>query len=600
MRNGHIWLDSAGQPIQAHGGWVLPCEDRYLWYGEDYGDDGACRGIHLYASRDLSSWEDLGIVLAAEKLRACGYQVVERPRVVRDAMSGRTALWVHVDDDAYQKAELAVAVAEQPEGPFRLRRCFKPGGEESRDFTLWETGGKVYLVSSSEGNSTLHVWQVSPELDDIEGEGSRILVGQRRESPCAFDAAGSHFLLTSGCTGWSPNAALLARAQDPLGPWELIDNPCEGSSPTAGPHETFGGQVSCAFLTEGRPVALVDHWFSRNLAASGYSLLALEPSHARHPQVRLRWSEESFSLFGCKVQRDAPYRAIVLTDTANEADDQFALAYTLLSPSIEVRAVVAGHFGLPRSTKASFDEAARVMDLLGASAAQVPLYLGAEGPLDSFGEASSIAVPGVRAILNEARRDDPRPLYLLGMGALTDVALALREDPGIANRLTLVWVGGGRYPGGGCEANFFRDIRAAREVFASEMPMWQIPVGAYKELQVSLAELRRRVEPLGSLGSFLVGELLLFQERMRARASWISEESWVLGDLAAPGVVLDRRRDYYESVQRPSIGDDGSYLPTSDAMRSIRVYKHLDARFLIEDLLAKLADAAERERSNHA
>lgn len=514
-------------------------------------------------------------------------------------MSGRTALWVHVDDGAYQKAELAVAVAEQPEGPFKLMRCFRPGGEESRDFTLWETGGKVYLVSSSEGNSTLHVWQISPELDDVEGEGSRILVGQRRESPCAFDAAGSHFLLTSGCTGWSPNAALLTTAQDPLGPWSLIDNPCEGASQTAGPHETFGGQVSCVFLADGRPVALVDHWFPRALAASGYSLLAFETSHARHPRLRLPWSDDSFSLRASE-RRDAPYRAIVLTDTANEADDQFALAYTLLSPSIDVRAVVAGHFGLPRSTKASFDEAARVMDLLGASAVQVPLYLGAEGPLDSFGEASSIAVPGVRAILDEARRDDPHPLYLLGMGALTDVALALREDPGIANRLTLVWVGGGRYPGGGHEANLFRDIRAAREVFASEMPMWQIPVGAYKELQVSLAELRRRVEPLGSLGAFLVGELELFQERMRGCASWIPEETWVLGDLAAPGVLLDQRRDLYEDLPVPVIADDGSYLHASHDVRTIRVYRHLDARFLIEDLIAKLADAAERERSSHA
>lgn len=599
MRNGHAWLDRAGRPLQAHGGWILPCEERYLWYGEDYDNDGTCRGIHLYSSADLATWEDLGLVLAAEELRARGYQIVERPRVIRDSKNGRAFLWMHVDDASYQKAELAVAVAERPEGPFRIERCFRPGGEDSRDFTLWETGGKLYLISSSEGNGTLHVWRVSSGLDGVEGEGTRILEGQRRESPCAFDAAGTHFLLTSGCTGWSPNAALVACAKDPFGPWELIDNPCVSDAPTPDPHETFGGQVSCVFLADGRPVALVDHWFPRSLAVSGYSLLAIEPSHARHPRVRLRWSDDSFYL-GASVRRRSPYRAIVLTDTANEADDQFALAYTLLCPSIEVRAVVAGHFGLPRSARASFDEAARVMDLLGASAARVPLYQGAEGPLDSLGDVSPMLVPGVRAILDEAWRDDPRPLYLLGMGALTDAALALRQDPGIAGRLTLVWVGGGRYPGGGHEANLFRDVKAAQEVFASDIPIWQIPIGTYKELQVSLAELRRRVEPLGALGSLLVEGLLLFQERMRRRASWIPEEGWVLGDLAAPGVLLDQRRDLHESVQRPSIGDDGSYLHASEAMRSIRVYQQLDARFLIEDLIAKLAEMAEQERSNYA
>lgn len=597
MRNGHIWLDEAGYPIQAHGGWILPHEGRYLWYGEDYGADGKCRGIHLYSSADLESWQDAGLVFAAEVLKEQGYSVVERPRVLFDRARGRFVLWMHADDAAYERAELAVAVSSGPAGPFVLERTFRPDGEESRDFTLWETDGAFWLISSTERNETLHIWELDEELLGVKGEGGRILAGQERESPCAFDAAGAHFLLTSGCTGWRANAALLARSESPLGPWRLLDNPCEGRSSVAGAHEIFGGQASCVFLADGRLVALIDHWAPRNLAASGYSLLELELSHARHPELFLPWQQESFALHAQK-RETAAYRAIILTDAANEADDQFAIAETLLSPSIECRTIVAGHFGEKRSMKASFDEAARVADLVGHRAQDVAIHAGAEQALSEAEDP--LPVPGVSAIIEEARRSDHRPLFLLAMGALTDVALALRAAPEIAERCVLVWVGGGRYPEGGPEANLRRDIQAAQEIFASKIEIWQIPVGTYKELQMPLSEMECRIAPLGALGSYLAGELALFQERMRGKASWIPEESWALGDLAAPGVLLDGRRDLFEDVPAPAIADDGTYLPAAPGARAIRVFKHIDARFLIEDLIAKLAQKAERERKANA
>lgn len=598
MRNGHIWHDIAGNPIQAHGGWILPHEGSYLWYGEDYGPDGTCQGIHLYRSYDLGSWEDCGIVFAAAELKEQGLSVLERPRVLFDVKRGRFVLWMHVDDAGYQKAELAVAASTEPEGPFGLVRAVQPEGEDVRDFTLWETEGSFWLIAATDANKTLRIWQLDETLEDVRPGGTCIREGQERESPCAFDWAGSHFLLTSGCAGWRPNAALLARSEEPSGPWQLLDNPCEGRSPLAGPHETFGGQASCVFEADGQLVALLDHWAPRNLGASGYSLLALAPSHARHPMLSLPWSAESFRLSQGRGGAGPKFRSIILTDAANEADDQFAIAGTLLSPSIEVRSIIAEHFGEPGSMKASFDDAARVANLVGEAASGVPIYAGCKHPLD--GGEDPLEIPGVKALVEEVRRDDARPLYLLAMGALSDVALALRCAPELAEHAVLVWVGGGRYPQGGHEANLHRDIRAAQEVYASKLPIWQIPVGTYKELQISLAELECRIAPLGTLGAYLAAELQLFQERMRSRASWIPEESWVLGDLAAPGVLLDARRDLYESVPAPQIGDDGSYLPAGPNARTIRVYRHLGSRFLIEDLIAKLARRAEQERTSHA
>lgn len=592
MRNSRLWQDAEGKDIQAHGGWILPYEGRYFWYGEDRDtDDGHVQGIHLYESGDLASWNDRGIVFDATALADAGISVCERPRVLRSAATGKYVLWMHADDTAYSKAQLAIAAADDPAGPFRLVRIFRPEGRQSRDFTLWQIEESSWLVSSTSQNQDLCIWKLTCDLEDLDGSGTVVLCGQERESPCAFDAPGTHFLLTSGCSGWTPNAALLACSAAPCGPWKLLDNPCRGRSPFADGHETFGGQASCVFMAEGKPVALLDHWFPRNLAASGYSLLPLVPSHGRHPMFTLPWQEESFCL--ARQERVHPrFRSIVLTDCANEADDQFALAYALLSPSIGVRAVVAQHFGLAGSAKAAFDEAARVMDLVGLAAQDVPLLMGAENPIE---RADLKEVPGVAALIEEAERDDSRPLFLLAMGPLTDIALALRKQPSLAEHATLVWIGGGRYPKGTHEANCARDVRAAQEVFASGMPIWQIPSRAYKEMRVPISELRHRVEPLGPLGEHLVAGLLRFQEGMRSKASWIQDESWVLGDMAAPAVLLSEMKDCWEEMPAPGIAEDGSYKDGGPEARTIRVYHDLDVSFAMNDFICKLEELANKE-----
>lgn len=592
MRNSRLWHDTEGKDIQAHGGWILPLEGSYLWYGEDRDpDDGSVRGIHLYESDDLASWEDCGIVFDAAALADTGFPVCERPRVLRSAATGKYVLWMHADDAAYSKAQLAVAAADDPAGPFRLVRIFRPDGRQSRDFTLWQTEESSWLISSTSQNQNLCIWKLTSDLEDLAGSGAEVLAGQERESPCAFDALGTHFLLTSGCSGWTPNAALLARAAAPCGPWKLLDNPCQGWSLYAGSHETFGGQASCVFLVEGKPVALLDHWFPRNLAFSGYSLLALRPSHERHPFLALPWTEESFCLEQQARQRRR-FRTMVLTDCANEADDAFALAYALLSPSIEVRAVVAQHFGLPGSAKASFDEAARTMDLVGAAAEKVPLFMGASAALGEGGETEA---PGVSAMVREAEADDSRPLFLLAMGPLTDVALALRRNPAVAERAVLVWVGGGRYPEGTHEANCAHDIRAAQEVLASGIEIWQIPSGAYKQMRMPLSAIRRRVAPAGALGQHLMGQLERFREGMEAKASWIQSESWVMGDMAAVVVLLAEMKDCWHEQPAPRIADDGSYRDGGEGARTIRVYQGIDASFAMEDFMGKLEELAKKE-----
>lgn len=283
--NATCWSDVSGAPIQAHGGWILPVAEAdgteaYYWYGEDY----VRGGFACYRSHDLVSWEDLGTVFAAGAA-----EVMERPRVLRSPETGRYVLWFHADDAHYQRACVGVAEADTPEGPFELMRVMKPNGFESRDFTLFQDeDGTSWLIHSSDANKTLRVAHLRPNLLDLSGRETRACIDQEREAPCVLAANGQYYLLTSGCSGWRPNAALFARAERVLGPWKLVDNPCDGPDS----HTTFGGQATCLFVAAGKPYVLIDHWKREDLAASGYTILPVTFRDEKHDPLEISWADE--------------------------------------------------------------------------------------------------------------------------------------------------------------------------------------------------------------------------------------------------------------------------------------------------------------------
>ncbi len=139
---------------------------------------------------------------------------------------------------------------------------------------------------------------------------------------------------------------------------------------------------------------------------------------------------------------------------------------------------------------------------------QYPVLMGAAAGLAD--ERTPIDSEGARFIIREAMKEDPRPLYIACQGAVTDVASALLMKPEIAERMTVIWIGGGDYPKGGFEFNLMMDIHAANVIFASKVPLWQVPVSLYKVMAVSLAELQLKVRPCGKIGEYLFRQMVEF------------------------------------------------------------------------------------------
>ena len=261
--------------------------------------------------------------------------------------------------------------------------------------------------------------------------------------------------------------------------------------------------------------------------------------------------------------------------------------HALLSPRFDNRGIIAAHFGdekSPHSMEDSYDEVLKVLDLMDFP--KELAYRGAVHPLPD--EKTPVESDGARLIIEEAMKESDMPLYVIFLGPLTDMAAAYLMEPRIAGRLTCIWIGGAKYPEGGYEYNLNNDIKAARVVMNSEIPVWQIPRNVYSQVIVSLAELEYKVRPCGELGMYLFDQLAENGHTTFARATTRTGEYWCLGDSPAVGVLLFAHMYDYEWLQAPLITDNMTYVKNSQN-RPIRVYNRVDNRFILEDFYAKLA-----------
>lgn len=309
---------------------------------------------------------------------------------------------------------------------------------------------------------------------------------------------------------------------------------------------------------------------------------------------------------------DGGIRVIVDTDCFNECDDQYCVAHILMTPRFDVKAVIAEQFGtianIPESEQQSYDEIHKIVKLMGLEGEVNILHGAPDAIKDEYTPADS---EGARYIIEEAMKDDPRPLFVCNQGAATNLASAYLMEPKIADRLTAIWIGGGIYPHGGFEYNLCNDINAARVLFKSDMELWQVPMNVYGMMKVSYFELLNRVYPCGELGKYLVERTMEFGKTAPELCKLICEgpdmtaafgklskgaiathmggELWSLGDSPCVGLMMSNMMGNFHMADAPcGILDGGIYDFSKPGSRKIRVYDDIDSRFILNDMFEKL------------
>ena len=310
---GEIWEDNQGVHINAHGGGIVYHKGVYYWFGEHKGQrsNAALVGVTCYSSTDLYNWKNEGVALTVsddEESPIVKGITIERPKVIYNAKTGKFVMYFHLElkGKGYEAANVAVAVSDDVVGPYQLvknsrvnagkwplnmtdeqrnstvnsadfdkwwtpqwmealkeglfiRRDFEEG-QMSRDMTLFvDDDNKAYHIYSSEENLTLHIAELTDDFLDYTGIYVRVEPGGHNEAPAIFKKEGRYFMITSGCTGWDPNAARLLTADHIMGPWTLHPNPARGEDAEL----TFHSQSTFIIPVQGEKDAFIfmaDRW----------------------------------------------------------------------------------------------------------------------------------------------------------------------------------------------------------------------------------------------------------------------------------------------------------------------------------------------------
>ncbi|HYV53982.1 MAG TPA: nucleoside hydrolase [Chitinophagaceae bacterium] len=300
-------------------------------------------------------------------------------------------------------------------------------------------------------------------------------------------------------------------------------------------------------------------------------------------------------------------RVIIDNDFGGDPDGLFELVHHLLSPSVEIRAIIGSHLrpgdGFDRSKETATHAKQKIEEVLGIMnmSGKYPVYQGSNDPLenDSIPQQSEAA----KAIIKEAMRDDTKlPLYVVCGAGLTDLASAYLLEPKIASRLVLIWIGGPEYtdlappPPGytSLEYNLGIDIKAGQVIFnKSAIPVWQVPRSSYRQVIMPYSSLLLKVKTQGKIGEYLTAALERVM-KMGVKYNFNLGEIYIVGD--SPLVLLTALQSSFEPdpssskyVLRPSplINSQGLY-EVNNSGRNIRVYTQLDVHLLLDDFYSKL------------
>lgn len=210
-------------------------------------------GVSCYSSKNLKNWKFEGIVLKPNKNDTSSdlhiSKVIERPKVIYNRYTKKFVMWLHIDSQDYLYARSGVAVSDCPIGPFKYLGSERPNGNMARDMTVFvDDDGKAYQFYSSEDNATMHICLLTDDYLSHTAIEKRILIGQKREAPAVFKYKNKYYLITSGCTGWSPNEASYATADQILGEWKSCGNPYTGENAD----KTYYGQSSSVLNITGK------------------------------------------------------------------------------------------------------------------------------------------------------------------------------------------------------------------------------------------------------------------------------------------------------------------------------------------------------------
>lgn len=288
-----------------------------------------------------------------------------------------------------------------------------------------------------------------------------------------------------------------------------------------------------------------------------------------------------------------PIDVVLDTDTYNEIDDQFALSYMIRSAEkLTVKAICAAPFFNENSNspadgmEKSYQEILKLLHLAGRDDLCSVAYRGSETYLPD--EKTPVDSPAAHALVELSQNySADKPLYIVAIGAITNVASALLLDPTMKERIVLVWLGGHAqsWPNT-AEFNMMQDVAAARIVFGCGLPLIQLPcAGIVDHFTTTAPELEYWLRGKNALSDYLA------DHTEEAANAYANGKPWsrIIWDVTAVGWLLnDNDRFMWTKIIPAPIPEYDHHYGYDFTRHPMCYVWHINRDALMQDLFEKL------------
>ena len=277
---------------------------------------------------------------------------------------------------------------------------------------------------------------------------------------------------------------------------------------------------------------------------------------------------------------------ILDTDTYNECDDQFALAYMLKNQDkFNIEAITVAPYShkqynesVEEGQEKSYNEILKICELLNFDTTN-KVFKGSNNYIVNNYNKENDAV---NKIIEIALKNDKT--YIMAIGAITNIALAIKKEPKIIENIEVIWLGGhSLLQDNNMEFNFKQDIDAARIVFESKVKLTVIPCkNVASNLRTSIYELNHYLKDKSELCNYLI-------DRFYNDGYHGIQERRVIWDISVIAYMINKEWFTSKEISCPNIKNDTSYELTNNNHK-ITMISYIDVNKVYTDLFQKLGE----------
>lgn len=333
-------------------------------------------------------------------------------------------------------------------------------------------------------------------------------------------------------------------------------------------------------------IMIDDSWhICRDCIENNITTLLMDTQYNREEDIKrvYNWKEIYDFITNYKKKK---INVILDTDTYNECDDQFAIAYMLKSQDIfNVEAITVAPYShqtkkvtVKEGQELSYNEVIKICRYLKFDTNNKVF----KGSMDYIQNGYNENNDAVNKIIEIALKNNKT--YIMAIGAITNVALAIKKEPKIIERIEIIWLGGhSLLQDNNKEFNFRQDTEAVRIVFESKVKLTIIPCkNVASNLITSIYELKYYLKDKSELCNYLI-------DRFYNDGYHGIQERRVIWDISVIAYMINKTWFTSKEISCPNVKDDTSYELT-DNKHIITMVNYIDANKVYNDLFEKLGE----------